>query len=316
MALIKCPNCGKDVSESAAQCVHCGHQLVMDSSESEREALNTVRCPECGEEVESNSEVCPKCGYPIGEEIRPKNDDSSPVLSEENSSQSLASVQPSKSTAAPAKLNTKTLLMVIAGAVLIIAGLALGYVFSVKQEQARLAAEAEAQRLAEDEAFNQFVDDLNSVSVLMLSGAVEAEELGNITLNVWRSAIFEDSQEAWDEEIRQYYADDFNDALNNLYSDPSVVERVESIEKNRHEVESYYKKLQNPPEGLANAYASFEEMHDAYLSLTRLVTSPSGSYQSFSDNFGNSDVACVEAFEKLQSKIPEKRVAKQETPRQ
>ena len=25
MALIKCPGCGKEISQSAAQCVHCGH---------------------------------------------------------------------------------------------------------------------------------------------------------------------------------------------------------------------------------------------------------------------------------------------------
>jgi len=32
MALITCPECGKDVSDSAAACIHCGYTLVQNQA--------------------------------------------------------------------------------------------------------------------------------------------------------------------------------------------------------------------------------------------------------------------------------------------
>ena len=33
MALIKCPECGKEVSDKAAQCIHCGYPLPVAPAE-------------------------------------------------------------------------------------------------------------------------------------------------------------------------------------------------------------------------------------------------------------------------------------------
>ena len=38
MALIKCPECGKDVSDKAAACIHCGYPLA-ESVSSEQEKV-------------------------------------------------------------------------------------------------------------------------------------------------------------------------------------------------------------------------------------------------------------------------------------
>lgn len=48
MALIKCPECGGEVSSSAKQCIHCGFSFKI--------------CPDCNAVVECNTEVCPECG--------------------------------------------------------------------------------------------------------------------------------------------------------------------------------------------------------------------------------------------------------------
>ena len=54
MALIKCPECGREVSDRAAACPGCGF------------ALGSVkRCEECGEILPSGAAVCPKCGLPV-----------------------------------------------------------------------------------------------------------------------------------------------------------------------------------------------------------------------------------------------------------
>ena len=53
MALIKCKECGKEVSSSAKTCPHCGIKLEISS------------CPECGKKLKGDETICPDCGYPI-----------------------------------------------------------------------------------------------------------------------------------------------------------------------------------------------------------------------------------------------------------
>lgn len=57
MALIKCPECGSEISDSASKCVKCGYPILNNNIENKR-------CPECGNELSENDiEVCSKCGY-------------------------------------------------------------------------------------------------------------------------------------------------------------------------------------------------------------------------------------------------------------
>lgn len=49
MSLIKCPECGGEISSSANVCVHCGYQFTI--------------CPECGEMNPKKEQICKKCGY-------------------------------------------------------------------------------------------------------------------------------------------------------------------------------------------------------------------------------------------------------------
>ena len=60
------------------------------------------------------------------------------------------------------------------------------------------------------------------------------------------------------------------------------------------------KKLKNPPEEYKDAYASISELYNAYLTLTNLVISPTGSLQTFSADFNSADndtLNCYNAME-------------------
>lgn len=52
MALIKCPECGHEVSDGAPQCPYCGIPI----------AGNIVTCPDCGKVVLKKEQTCPACG--------------------------------------------------------------------------------------------------------------------------------------------------------------------------------------------------------------------------------------------------------------
>lgn len=53
MALIKCDECGKEISDKAKNCIHCGNIII-----------TYTKCNECGESFALDRSSCPKCGCP------------------------------------------------------------------------------------------------------------------------------------------------------------------------------------------------------------------------------------------------------------
>lgn len=53
MALIKCKECGGEISSSAKNCPHCGIKINLEA------------CPECGCKLKGDEPNCPECGYPV-----------------------------------------------------------------------------------------------------------------------------------------------------------------------------------------------------------------------------------------------------------
>ena len=53
MALIKCKECGSEISSTAKSCPHCGYKN------------DSKLCPECGNNVGTNDKVCSSCGFPL-----------------------------------------------------------------------------------------------------------------------------------------------------------------------------------------------------------------------------------------------------------
>lgn len=58
MALIICPDCGKQFSDKAQACPQCGAPV------NSAPKISTLPCEDCGFSVPSNASSCPKCGCP------------------------------------------------------------------------------------------------------------------------------------------------------------------------------------------------------------------------------------------------------------
>lgn len=61
MALIKCPECSKEISDMAKSCPVCGFKLKINKQKKE----STIICKECGIENQSKRKTCDKCGAPL-----------------------------------------------------------------------------------------------------------------------------------------------------------------------------------------------------------------------------------------------------------
>lgn len=60
MALIKCPECSREISDKAESCPQCGLPLAKVISDTSN--AKTVNCLDCKKEFNFDAEVCPHCG--------------------------------------------------------------------------------------------------------------------------------------------------------------------------------------------------------------------------------------------------------------
>lgn len=157
------------------------------------------------------------------------------------------------------------------------------------------------------ETYNEYIDNLKTVQVLMITGGSDAESLCNLTLKVWANAIYKDYDDETNKYTRGEYSwNDFNTALANLYADSSTTKKVSNIKSNQTSVKDLIKKLQNPPEGLDKCYETVSDLYEAYKKLTDLAINPSGSYKDFGGNKSDAVKDFMASYEKLDNQIPEK----------
>ena len=271
MAMTTCPNCGEQISDKAKKCVHCGAILVPEEKK---------YCPDCGAELEEGMDVCPKCGCPI-----------------ENIIETEKTPQQVEVTGVKITKKSKKIIVIATIAVIVAAIItAIGVQIHKKNVAAKVQKQSE-----------EYGATLNMAAYSMLSGASDAETCGNLIKQVWYNAIYEKSDSETDKYTKQkgYYVSDFNDALQNLFSDSSFSSQIADINDNKDTVNSLMKKLKNPPEEYKDAYESLSKLYDAYISLTNLATDPTGSLQTYSQDFNDADNETLNCYNALKMYLEE-----------
>jgi len=272
MALIRCKYCDKDISDKAKNCPHCGGELIEEAQGSEQSLEIPAMCEECGTYIPRDSMECPNCGCPLSEK----------AIGED-------AAQKVEVTAVnlQIKKSTKKYAVIAVVAVVLIAVIAM-IVSGVSKRK----------------AIAQYSVNLEVVSNEMLQGAAKAENACNLIRDVWRNSIYEERDSETDKYTLDIYGDfyeDFNDALNNLFSDTDFLVDIYYIEyASQESVAELMKELKSPPEEYEDAYEAVKECYDAYLKLTNLAIDPQGSLQTFSSSFNAADsemATCYNALE-------------------
>jgi hypothetical protein len=148
--LIKCPECGHQVSDQARTCPSCGIDI----------AGKITRCPDCGEVIFKEQESCPNCHCSINAAATtlisapPRDVETEKLRVDDGTSR----MKPEQSKAAPRKpKRTYTALIVAFVLVLIIVFLGF-YFYKNTQEQNELRAYQNAVRSAEPAVLQNFLD--------------------------------------------------------------------------------------------------------------------------------------------------------------
>lgn len=266
MALIACPNCGKEVSDRAEKCPACGHVLI----EPKEEEIIKVSCPECGAELEEGAKVCPNCGCPI------ENEENEPEA------------QKVEITKVHMNAASKKKIIIAIASICIIALIAIVGINTAKKNAAANAVE-------------QYRENINSATSTMLLGAISAEEAGSLIHDVWYNAIYKISDTKTDKYTKKAYSfvSDFNDALSNLFADSDFQATVELIKTNQDTVKNIMKNLSSPPDEMRDAYEAVKDLYDAYLELTNLAVNPTGNLQSYTSDYNEADSNFVKYYDAM-----------------
>lgn len=62
--VVKCANCGAEVSSMAVYCNACGNAIVNHSADTLQDT-NMIKCDSCGSMIKKDMNFCTKCGTPI-----------------------------------------------------------------------------------------------------------------------------------------------------------------------------------------------------------------------------------------------------------
>lgn len=277
MAMINCPECGQEISDKAKKCIHCGKVFV-----EEEIIIDEIKCDECGAVLSETDEICPKCGCPVEKKKAEKE------------------IKPQQVEVASIKMAKRTKRIILGVIITLIICVIGGVGYKIYSDG---KAEQEYQ-----ESYNTYIDNLEKVQILMITGGSDAESLCNLTLRVWGNTIYREREDETEKYTcpNGFFVNDFNEALANLYADSDTQDTITDIESNQASVKELIKKLQNPPEGLDKCYDTVSELYEAYKTLTDLAISPSGNYSGFGTNKSDAVSDFLSAYEKLDNQIPEK----------
>ena len=242
-----------------------------------------ISCPNCGQSISDKAFICPHCKQQNGN-IPVINTTCSECGTQYNREQNFCpTCGYSNSISTPKKKSRKCIIITaVILSIVIVFGL-LG-AFIINKGKTAI-----------------YYDNLETVTYKMLDGAANAETAGNLIKNVWYNTIYEKRDTTTDKYTMKSgrFVEDFNDALGNLFSDEEFQKNISEIQDNQDEVTFYLKQLKNPPKEYEEAYTVLKTYYESYLSMTKMVINPTGSLQSFSDDFNNLDTETVDAYEKM-----------------
>ena len=188
-------------------------------------------------------------------------------------------------------------LLVLVPIFLIIIALLVGLCIKLSVDKAQVEklaneykAVIEEQKEAEKSA-SEYQLAYNKLILAMLDAAALAESNGNLIIQVWNNAIWSKHDGDTDKYTMTdgKFVSDFNDALNNLFSDESFSTDMERLSANQQQIKADMKEMVNPPEGYEEAYKALKDLYESYLSFSNIVLNCNGSLESFSNDFSEAD---------------------------
>lgn len=131
----------------------------------------------------------------------------------------------------------------------------------------------------------RFANYASKYESLYLKTASKAEDIGNAEQKDWSDAIDNSDSE-----------DDFDPDKTITDSMDDNADDIDDVTDNMHRMKTYVNGMKNN-ETDDHSFKKYQKSYTELKKLTNLVTSPSGSYNSFTDKFEDYDTSTANAYE-------------------
>lgn len=148
MAIIKCPECGHEVSDAAERCPNCGVAI----------AGNIKVCPDCGRVVLKNATTCPSCGARF--QVSEDGEATAPKENREARSSQYSNIDPYAPDGKKKRSNKGIIIGVVVAVVIVGLG-ALAYILISKSQREMNEQECYEDVIASSDTalYNQYLED-------------------------------------------------------------------------------------------------------------------------------------------------------------
>lgn len=248
-------------------CANCGaplgdSQAFCPNCGAKKNAEMPKLCVSCGLQLRDDQEFCPNCGTKVGVQISAETNDAINAFN--------AGIEQKKT-----KKKFPLPLIIILGVVTLgIIGMIIG-----------LSAKAKA------EAIEQYREDAETFMAEVLNSGSTMEDIGNEIQKSWRAYVWSTTYNY----SRSYSVDGAISAAQRYMSS-----EITEVKNARSRIDSLYQNLmdvpdENDPE-LMQIKREAKNLYEAYKNMYDCVIDPSGSYNTWTSEFGDVDTELADAY--------------------
>ena len=224
-----------------------------------------IRCPQCGEKISDQAVQCVHCGYQLknGQHICR---DCGAVLTGNDGVCPNCGCPVDDTSIEPGRKHRFRYVKIIA-----VIAVLVYFVYGVYQYNYSMAYSKVVDQIYD--ARNAGVDAVNACSALLM--------------DVWGNAIWK----IQDPETDPFtcpggvFVNDFNDALDSLYSDEDFCEKLKLLDEKQQELRMLKREIQNPPKDYEDYNECLLQMVNNWIKISMTILNPSGSYDDLNQQF-------------------------------
>lgn len=165
-------------------------------------------------------------------------------------------------------------------------------------------------KMKDDIAYNDYIDNALKFAFCAESTVILADDLLDDITSIWYNSIYEKDSYSTDEYTKnaqgEFY-DDFNMALMIYFMSDDYEWAEEKIKENRELADKYYLKLKNVPENLKDYAQKVSAVQSTYNTMVEFALNPDGSYTSVSEGMNVKRESFDTAYNNFKMATPEKK---------
>lgn len=166
-------------------------------------------------------------------------------------------------------------------------------------------------QMKKDKEFNEYIDNVTKFGFFAESAVLQADDLLDDITSIWYNCIYGVDNYFTDKYTKDYkgdFFDDFNTALIAYFWSDDYSRAEENIKDNQTIVDDYYSKLKNAPEELKDLSSKVAKLQSSYTTMVEFALNPEGSYNSVAEGQHTKKEAFEMAYNDLKVSIPDKKI--------